>query len=321
MLTFLGDVALLERIGRGSYKPDTPYIFNLEYVIKKGRALYPVPEKINLNSRDYNFERYFGSMPLAVNVANNHSLDYGMDGYKSSREAVEEIGISVIDANPLYRDGICFVAYSVYSHSVNGEDIFGFSKEKFLKAVQDARGNSCKKIIVFMHWGLEHYPNPIKSQTEIGRWLIDNGADIVVGAHPHCTQPIEEYKGKYIIYSLGNALFTNHSGGCYYDKDGIPWYRRSVRWTRASRKSFAVVYDEENGVIVRVDKLLQTKGGLKKTGSISVKKASKKASLAKLKFNIRKYGTFIKSNMFADGKLFNMGALKHELMLKKRKKK
>ena len=62
-------------------------------------------------------------------------------------------------------------------------------------------------VIPFMHWGLEHEPLASERQRQLARVMIDAGADAVVGGHPHVTQDVEQYRGKPIIYSLGNFVF------------------------------------------------------------------------------------------------------------------
>ena len=83
-----------------------------------------------------------------------------------------------------------------------------FSVEKAISSLNKMRnfGVDCK--VISLHWGWhEEYINiPSPEQIKVARLLIDNGADIIVGHHPHVVQPIEEYKGKLIFYSLGNFL-------------------------------------------------------------------------------------------------------------------
>jgi len=62
-------------------------------------------------------------------------------------------------------------------------------------------------VIPFMHWGREHEPTPDDRQRELARKMIDAGASVVVGGHPHCTQGMEVYRDKPIVYSLGNFVF------------------------------------------------------------------------------------------------------------------
>jgi len=67
----------------------------------------------------------------------------------------------------------------------------------------------CDFLVMFLHWGDDHNIFVNRDQQEAGRWLIDQGADLVIGHHPHVPQGYEVYKGKYIFYSLGNFIFTS----------------------------------------------------------------------------------------------------------------
>jgi poly-gamma-glutamate synthesis protein (capsule biosynthesis protein) len=66
-------------------------------------------------------------------------------------------------------------------------------------------------VIPFMHWGVEDEPLATTRQQSLARLMIDAGADAVVGSHPHVTQNIELYKGRPIVYSLGNFVFDGYS--------------------------------------------------------------------------------------------------------------
>ena len=66
---------------------------------------------------------------------------------------------------------------------------------------------NCDFIIVFAHWGIEYKDKETKEQVVLGHELIDAGADLIIGSHPHVIQPIEIYKNKAIFYSLGNFIF------------------------------------------------------------------------------------------------------------------
>jgi poly-gamma-glutamate capsule biosynthesis protein CapA/YwtB (metallophosphatase superfamily) len=72
-------------------------------------------------------------------------------------------------------------------------------------------------VIVSLHWGIEYMTRPEPEQVELAHQMIDAGADLVVGGHPHVVQPLEEYQGRWIAYSLGNFVFdqkppATHSG-------------------------------------------------------------------------------------------------------------
>lgn len=76
-----------------------------------------------------------------------------------------------------------------------------------LADIRAARAAGADLVIPFMHWGWENNPKPDARQRQLARLMIDVGADVVVGSHPHVTQGSEIYRGKPIIYSLGNFVF------------------------------------------------------------------------------------------------------------------
>ena len=82
-----------------------------------------------------------------------------------------------------------------------------------------------KLIIVIFHWGNEKEEVPDSNQMTLGRLAIDEGADLVCGHHPHVLQGIEEYKGKNIVYSLGNFYFRRKQNAGDYD---TAWHRSSL---------------------------------------------------------------------------------------------
>ena len=82
---------------------------------------------------------------------------------------------------------------------------------QLLENIQKVKDEGAQLIIVVFHWGNEKETVPDSNQTTLGRMAIDNGADLVVGHHPHVLQGIEKYKGKYIAYSLGNFCFGGNT--------------------------------------------------------------------------------------------------------------
>ena len=65
----------------------------------------------------------------------------------------------------------------------------------------------CDYLVVYVHWGIERSERPEDYQRSLGKQYIDAGADVVIGSHPHVLQGVEYYKGKPIVYSLGNFIF------------------------------------------------------------------------------------------------------------------
>lgn len=151
--------------------------------------------------------KYFTHASIeAVNLANNHTLDFGQSGLKDTRRHLKKAGILWSDTSN----------YAIYT-AKNGVKIgmCGYTSNgglsKTYKLIKKLRSKGCQIVIVSCHWGIEARYKQTKSQTKRGHALINHGADIVVGTHPHRLQPIEVYKGKYILYSIGNFCFGGHS--------------------------------------------------------------------------------------------------------------
>ena len=146
-----------------------------------------------------------GSSVELCNLANNHTQDYGVDGLKETARVLTDAGIG-------------FCGYTqVYYTTVKGVRIgaMGFTwwqgdRRKIPAAVAEARQN-CDLLIVSMHWGTEYEYQQSELQQQLGHAIIDAGADLLIGTHPHVFQGIERYKGKYIVYSLGNFCFAGNA--------------------------------------------------------------------------------------------------------------
>lgn len=142
----------------------------------------------------------------AVSLGNNHSADYGPQSLVDTKAALDAAGIkyAINDTISYYttEEGI---VVAMVSASITS---WGNSRDQYLlDGVTEARNQGADLVIACCHWGIEreHYPNSY--QTNLGHALIDKGADLVIGNHPHVLQGIEEYNGKLIVYSLGNFSF------------------------------------------------------------------------------------------------------------------
>lgn len=151
----------------------------------------------------------------AANIANNHTSDYGEQGLEDTKNALTEAGIDwfgfedtkIVDINGVK---VGFTGqYTVY------EDDAHFTQlEENIKALQDA---GAQLIVANFHWGLELDYYPEADQVALAHAAIDAGAHLVIGHHPHVLQGIELYKGRYIVYSLGNFCFGGNSSPNDYD--------------------------------------------------------------------------------------------------------
>lgn len=156
-----------------------------------------------------------GSSIEAANLANNHSRDYGEESYTDTVETLEQAGIAsfgydqvdILEVNGV-KVGLTGI-YELAEHLDKQEDV-----RTNIAALKEA---GAQVIIVNFHWGIEKEYLPNDTQKTLAHLAIDEGADLVIGHHPHVLQGIERYKGKYIAYSLGNFSFGGNSNPS--DKD------------------------------------------------------------------------------------------------------
>lgn len=151
----------------------------------------------------------------AANLANNHSHDYGDKSYTDTIAALDAAGITnfgydrtaVMDVN-----GVKVGLVGTYELAEG----MGCEEEMIsnIKAVKD---QGAQIVIVSFHWGIERENYPTENQVNLAHSAIDNGADLVLGHHPHVLEGIEVYNGKNIVYSLGNFCFGGNSNPS--DKD------------------------------------------------------------------------------------------------------
>ena len=146
----------------------------------------------------------------AVTLANNHTMDYGKEGYESTTKALTDAGIWFVEENKTQlvttESGLVIGLYA---------DSFTFSAADIQKNVKSLRDQGAEIIICAFHWGTEGSYRATGQQKQMAHAAIDAGADIVYGHHPHVLQPIEEYNDGYIFYSLGNFSF----GGNHFPRD------------------------------------------------------------------------------------------------------
>ena len=145
----------------------------------------------------------------AVNTANNHSHDYGEQSFTDTLSALDDAGIvhfgydetAIMDVKGI-KVGLVGI-YELNDH---------LEREQQLKDnIAKVKSEGAQLTIVIFHWGNEKETVPDSNQITLGRLAIDQGADLVCGHHPHVLQGIETYKGKNIVYSLGNFCFGGNS--------------------------------------------------------------------------------------------------------------
>lgn len=146
----------------------------------------------------------------ALSQANNHALDQGRKALETSKRLISDAGIAVF-GDQVQDDEKS--AMTVVRHEKGGVALLGWNttdneldRDESLLALMTAT-TTADYVIVFMHWGSEYRVRPNASEVELAHWFIDQGADAVIGSHPHWMQSVEVYQNKPIVYSLGNFIF------------------------------------------------------------------------------------------------------------------
>ena len=151
----------------------------------------------------------------ACNLANNHSKDYGIQGYEDTIANVEAAGIKTFgyERTAIWETNGVKVGLAGVYELAEGMDC----QDDMTATIQSLKDAGADLVIVSFHWGVEKENYPDETQQTLAHAAIDQGADLVLGHHPHVLQGIEKYQGKYIVYSLGNFCFGGNKNPS--DKD------------------------------------------------------------------------------------------------------
>lgn len=203
---------------------------NLETVISKRGISIEKRLPIRVSPAAVNYLRNAGFD--IFNLANNHVMDYGDVGLCDTIAFLEENNIryvgagkdigeaikpTIIERNGLKIGSLGFTLYGVFATD-DSSGCAPANKELIIKCLSELR-KKVDILIVSLHWGIEYVFYPSPKQQKLARTLIDNGADLIIGHHPHVIQGLEEYKNKLIIYSLGNFNFGVEQDKNYKDTD------------------------------------------------------------------------------------------------------
>jgi poly-gamma-glutamate synthesis protein (capsule biosynthesis protein) len=257
-LVFAGDTVLDDTAGKIIEQGGDPFsdfadyfagadirITNMECVVStRGQA----------NDKMYTFQAHPRVIPVlqkhfdAVTLANNHSGDFGPDAFAQMLSLLKEAGLAQIGGGmnlkqahtPLVftRNGwrIAVLSYNEF-HPRSfeaGFDIPGVAwseDQQVMEDIQTARRiHRADLVIPIMHWGWENERTANPRQRQLAKLMIDAGADAVIGGHPHVTQDVSVYKGKPIVYSVGNFVMKETDNAfqrkgwvlkMYFDKRGV----------------------------------------------------------------------------------------------------
>lgn len=144
----------------------------------------------------------------AAALENNHIMDHGEDAYEDTKNALRDAGIVYSNSTEVGVIEVKGVEIAMLSYLCI--DRYESLWDKVPADIQAAK-EKYPIVICNFHWGNEKDYSPTKNQIKMGRLAVDAGADLVLGHHSHRLNPIEQYKGVYICYSLGNFCFAGNS--------------------------------------------------------------------------------------------------------------
>lgn len=146
-----------------------------------------------------------------ANIANNHSGNFGTEGIDKTIALLDAHGIKHSGLGPPAIVDVRGLKFAFLGFNGVGQKI---DREGLKEGIQYARQLGADVVVVQFHWGEEYQPLPGPAPglapddpVQVGHLAIDDGADLVVGNHPHWIQPVEVYKGKLITYAHGNFIF------------------------------------------------------------------------------------------------------------------
>lgn len=144
----------------------------------------------------------------AVNLSNNHTMDYGKRGFEDTIKALDAVDVGYFNHENVYvfeKNGISIAFVSLTRAH------YGSKGKAFYALIKKLKEDGADAVVVSYHYGQEYSKKHNKGQAEMAYRAIDAGADLVVGHHPHVIQGLEVYKNKYIVYSLGNFVFGGNT--------------------------------------------------------------------------------------------------------------
>lgn len=194
---------------RSYFEADDFTFLNLEVVL--GRDVGKKANKTFVFSAPEEYVQIMTTSSVeAVTLANNHTEDFGAEGYENTKRILEENDVSYVEkkSTTLFTTG-SGLTIGLYADCAN------IRESHIEESIAYLREQGAELVICAFHWGTEGAYNHDKTQTHYAHAAIDAGADIVVGHHPHVLQEMESYNGGLIFYSLGNFSF----GGNDHPKD------------------------------------------------------------------------------------------------------
>lgn len=218
IMIILGDVMLDRGVEKRFLKDPVNYFSNLrsflsgaDVVVFNHEGVLPLVNRDTTNdSFQFSFrkdivEAFADGLPMVAGLANNHSHNFGSQGFLETKTQLSEMGVDSFgspfdDLGDVYEATLNDIPVAVYGYQDwnNRIAVLGALKAKSQIGTLD---------VVYVHWGEEYEQTPTEAQRVLAEEFIQAGADMVVGMHPHVVEPVEIIFGKPVFYSLGNTIF------------------------------------------------------------------------------------------------------------------
>ncbi len=225
-IAFIGDIMVDRYIRKIANRNSYEYLFDKvreklsEATLVVANLEGPVTDFLSIANSEVEHERFvFTFDPLIikalenanikiVNIDNNHITNFGNEGLKQTVKYLESSSVNYF-GNP-YNRNILFkkfdqitIAFVSYNQFINPDTI---ETNKLIVSANELADH----VVVYTHWGDEYELRPNQNQISLAHEFIDNGADLIIGSHPHVVQTKEIYKNRQIYYSLGNFIFDQY---------------------------------------------------------------------------------------------------------------
>lgn len=241
-MLFVGDIMLSRAVGSIMQRTEN-FVFPFEKAsstlrsadITFGNLEGPISSRGKNQGSEYSFRadpRVVEGLVSAgfdvMSLANNHILDWGRDALMDTVSILTSNGVVGAGAGKNYDEAnrpqtisshgilVAFLAYTnLYPSSLwatqDAAGVSSFDKDRIVQRIKDIKEKKGADIVVVsLHWGTEYETSANQEQRDIAHALIDAGADIIVGHHPHVVEEVEQYHDGVIFYSLGNFVFDQN---------------------------------------------------------------------------------------------------------------
>lgn len=202
------------------FEEDDFTIINLEGTLTNSDNIRETKEWNHKGRPEY-VEILTGASVEAATLGNNHIMDYQQEGVNDTISTLENAGVSYAISGTwgnhygMYETKGIQIGFVSVNEYYEGKSVYTYLEE----GLKELREQGADLVIACTHWGGDKVHEIEQDQYDMGRWCIDQGYDLVVGCHPHVIQGIECYKGKYIVYSMGNFCYGGSKNPA--DKDSM----------------------------------------------------------------------------------------------------